>query len=275
MAAVSIAGIFRAGIFSPNHVGNDAAILNRVAAMLRRRGLTVNLYSEDQFIALGIGSEPVVINMCRDVRSLSRLHQLEEQGRVVINSGYGIRQCVRENMVRRLEAAGIPQPLSLVVATDENVRSRLESLEIGLCWIKRGDSPTIHKEDISRVRHAQEAQELLGEYFIRGIRSAVISRHAEGLALKFYGVAGTDFFHHFFPMGGQPPLDPDELRRVCTHAAQVLGVTVYGGDAIVNPADGSFVIISFNDWPSFAPCREEAAKGIVKLVSSHARKLMK
>ncbi len=275
MSGISIAGIFRAGIFSPNHVGNDATILNLVAGHLRRRGFTVNLYSEDQFIALGIGSEPLVINMCRDPRSVSRLHQLEQQGRRVINSGFGITQCIRENMVRRLEAAGVPQPTTLVVATDKNVRSRLESLGIERCWIKRGDSPTIHKEDVTHVRHSEEAQELLGEYFIRGIRSAVISRHVEGVHLKFYGVGSSYFFHYFFPMGEQPVLNVDRLHYVCVHAADALGVTVYGGDAVVDPTTGEFVIISFNDWPSFAPCRDAAARGITKCVTAEARKLLK
>lgn len=271
----TIAGIFRAGIFSPNHVGNDAAILNLVAAGLRRRGFAVNLYSEDQFIALGIGPESIVINMCRDPRSVSRLHQLEQQGRLVINSSLGITQCIRENMTRRLDAAGVPQPTSLVVQTDRNVRARLEELGIERCWIKRGDSPTIHKEDVTHVRHAEEAQELLSEYFIRGIKSAVIARHVSGCHLKFYGVAETDFFHYFFPMGEQPPLNEATLRHECFRAANALGVSIYGGDAIVDSQSGEFQIIAFNDWPSFAPCREAAAKGIIKLVASKARKTFK
>jgi hypothetical protein len=31
-------------------------------------------------------------------------------------------------------------------------------------------------------------------------------------------------------------------------------------------ADGSLWIIDFNDWPSFAPCREEAARAIARRV---------
>ena len=37
----------------------------------------------------------------------------------------------------------------------------------------------------------------------------------------------------------------------------MLNVPVYGGDCVVSE-DGSIRIIDFNDWPSFAPCREEA-----------------
>lgn len=38
MATTKIAAIMRAGVFSPNHVGNDATILNTVAEQLRKRG---------------------------------------------------------------------------------------------------------------------------------------------------------------------------------------------------------------------------------------------
>ena len=37
------------------------------------------------------------------------------------------------------------------------------------------------------------------------------------------------------------------------------------GDCIVSP-DGSIRIIDFNDWPSFAPCRTQAAPHIAKAI---------
>jgi hypothetical protein len=46
--------------------------------------------------------------------------------------------------------------------------------------------------------------------------------------------------------------------------ARCADVSVYGGDCVVR-ADGSFAIIDFNDWPSFACCREEAAETISSL----------
>ena len=47
MAEIKIAAVLRAGIYSPNHIGNDAAILNLVADQLRKRGCEVNMYSEE------------------------------------------------------------------------------------------------------------------------------------------------------------------------------------------------------------------------------------
>gem|GEM_PF-5242201 len=47
MAEINIAGIMRAGAYSPNHIGNDTAIFNAVAEQLRKRGCIVNTYSEE------------------------------------------------------------------------------------------------------------------------------------------------------------------------------------------------------------------------------------
>ena len=65
MAEIEIAGIMRAGDYSPNHIGNDAAIFNATAEQLRKRGYVVNIYSEEQFNA-GEIKEDVVLNMCRE-----------------------------------------------------------------------------------------------------------------------------------------------------------------------------------------------------------------
>ena len=72
MADIKIAGVMRAGAYSPNHIGNDAAIFNAVAEQLRKRGCEVNVYSEDQFIA-GEVHEHIVLNMCREQRSIKLL----------------------------------------------------------------------------------------------------------------------------------------------------------------------------------------------------------
>ena len=52
---------------------------------------------------------------------------------------------------------------------------------------------------------------------------------------------------------------------MCQRAADIMEVKIYGGDCIVSE-DGTIRIIDFNDWPSFAPCRAEAAPAIAKCV---------
>ncbi|MDE6842144.1 MAG: hypothetical protein K2J24_01320, partial [Muribaculaceae bacterium] len=112
MAEIKIAGVMRAGAYSPNHIGNDAAIFNAVAEHLRKRGCEVNVYNEEQFQKLDLPEE-IIVNMCREQASIAKLQALEEQGRLVINSGCGIENCTRERMTRLLLGHGIPYPDSL------------------------------------------------------------------------------------------------------------------------------------------------------------------
>lgn len=279
MAEIVIAGIMRAGAYSPNHIGNDAAIFNATADQLRKRGCTVNIYSEDQFIS-GKVSERIILNMCREQESIRLLQKMEDEGRIVINSGYGIENCTRERMTRILIGNNIPYPDSIIVNTNEAVIDELKKAGINNCWIKRGDFHAMHKEDVSYVRHAEEAQEVLQEYFYRGISRAVINRHLVGDLIKFYGIHNSPFFFWFYPfddghskygleaINGKSKgidFDIDELKDICHRAAEALDVRIYGGDCIVSP-EGKIEIIDFNDWPSFAPCRNEAAPFIAKSV---------
>lgn len=279
MAEIKIAGIMRAGAYSPNHIGNDAAIFNLTTEQLRKRGCEVKVYSEEQFIA-GEVKEDIIVDMCREHRSMVLLQQLEDAGALVINSGYGIENCTRERMTRILLGSNIPYPDSLIVDTDEVVKDRMVAAKMDRAWIKRGDFHAMHKEDVSYVRHPEEAQEVLQEYFLRGIKRAVINRHLVGDLIKFYGVRDTPFFYWFYPfdeghskyghetVNGHSrgiEFDVAGLRHICQQAADVLDVIVYGGDCIVDP-DGTIRIIDFNDWPSFAPCRQEAAPHIAKAI---------
>ena len=287
MADIEIAGIMRAGAYSPNHIGNDAAIFNAAAEQLRKRGYVVNIYSEEQF-KLNEIKENVILNMCREQSSIAKLQQLEDQGKLVINSGYGIENCTRERMTRILLGNNIPYPDSLIVDTNEAIKPLLKKSGFQSCWIKRGDFHAMHKEDVSFVRHPEEAQEVLQEYFLRGIKRAVINVHLTGDLVKFYGVRGTPFFFWFYPFDeghskyGHEAINGKsqgikfnlkEMKDICQRAAEDLNVVIYGGDCIVSP-EGEMRIIDFNDWPSFAPCRNEAAphiaKAVISLIKAHA-----
>ena len=289
MAEIKIAGIMRAGAYSPNHIGNDAAIFNVVAEQLRKRGCEVNVYSEDELIA-GKVNEKIIVNMCREQKSIAILQEKEDAGALVINSGYGIENCTRERMTRILIASDIPYPESIIVNTNEVIRDKLTGAGFSQAWIKRGDFHAMHKEDVSYVRHPEEAQDVLQEYFLRGIKRAVINRHLVGDLIKFYGVQGTPFFFWFYPfdeghskygheaINGKSrgiPFDLEKMQSICQKASEVLDVKIYGGDCIVSP-EGDIRIIDFNDWPSFAPCRNEAgphiAKCILSAIKAHTKK---
>ena len=249
----TFAAVQRHTLYSPNHIGNDAAIFNAVAERLKHAGHEVHFYTEQEFLTREL-TEHYIFNMIRSKEAVKRLQSYEEDGCMAVNSGFGIENCTN--------FPNLPMP----------------------CWVKRADFHAIHKEDVSYVRNEEEFRSLLSEYALRGIERVVVNEHLEGDLIKFYGVNGTDFFYWFYPfemkhskfglekINGEPTgisFNVETLQRICNQAASVLKVDVYGGDAIV-AADGSMRIIDFNDWPSFAPCREEAADAISELILKKA-----
>lgn len=277
MANIKIAAIMRAGAYSPNHIANDASILSNVAEQLRKRGCEVNIYSEES-LNRGDVTERVVINMCREARSLEALERMGAEGAVVINQPAGIGNCIRERQTRIFIGSNIPFPESIITSTDRVVRDELLRRDFTKCWVKRADNYAMHKEDVSYVRTPDEAQEVLQEYFLRGIKRAVISRHVKGDIVKFYGIVGSPFFYWYYPYdtdrlhsdASESKATETALRDICTRAADELGLMVYGGDAVID-AEGRITIIDFNDWPSFAPCRVAASTAIAKAVLSTVR----
>ena len=279
MADISVAAVLRAGIFSPNHIANDAAILHAVVAELRKRGAQVRVYSEEEFVDADI-REDVVLAMCRGERAIGKLQRLEDDGLIVMNSGYGIENCIRMIMVRLLQQAAVRIPDSIVVDTDVDVRKMLRKAGFGPCWVKKGEAPVHHLEDIARCRYVEEAQEILHEFFFRHISKAVVSRVVDGEKIRCYGIASSGVFHAILPLRtpdgddasrALPPALFDEVKAVCMKAADVLKVDVYGCDMVLD-ADGVCWLVNFDDWPSFAPIRKEAARAIAKAVLARVRK---
>ena len=271
MQKPTITGITRSSVFSPNHIGNDAAIFNGVAGYIREKGYPVTVYTEQEFLSLS--ENPVyAFTMLRDPAAIKRMQQWELAGCRCVNSAFGIESTGRECMTKLLMANQIPYPESIIAQTSEQVIALLEARGFTSCWIKRSDFHAIHREDVAYARHPEEVQSLLTEYALRDIDRVVINKHLEGDLVKFYGVADTPFFYRFYPnenshskfgwekINGNSraiPFDVQKLQELCSQAAEVLNLLVFGGDCIVS-TDGIIRIIDFNDWPSFAPCRTEA-----------------
>ena len=55
-----ILGISRANIYSPNHIGNDAAIFNLTCSALKEFGLDVRVMDENEFLQSGTDRKSVV-----------------------------------------------------------------------------------------------------------------------------------------------------------------------------------------------------------------------
>lgn len=278
---MNIIAIKRKEHFSPNHIGNDTAILNAVCTALIAGGVEVRSCEEEEFLAQVDFPYDIVLNMGRSQQVLSKLQMLEDAGKPVVNSAYGVVQCFRKNMTLALLKNNVPYPRSIIVDTASDVSWAVKELDGEAIWIKRGDFHAIHREDVSFASSLDQAQSIVEEYALRGIPEAVLSVHLPGDLVKFYAVRGTDFFYWFYPyehnhhkyavyeqINGLTlhyPFDIEALRAAATQAATVLGVIVYGGDAII-AADGTFQIIDLNDWPSFAPCREEAGLAIANFL---------
>jgi hypothetical protein len=281
----TITGIPRASVFSPNHIGNDAAIFNGVAEYLRETGYEVLIRSEQDFINLDENPQRV-FTMMRNQEAIRRLQEWEQLGCRSVNSAFGIEQCGRERMTRLLLDNDIPYPDSIIVSTRDDIAEVVNALRqrgYRSFWLKRGDFHAIHREDVTYVRRPEEAPEMLAEYALREIDKVVINEHLEGDLIKFYGVAGTSFFYQFYPFDSNHskfgleqingkaqgiPFDQEALREICRRACEVLQIIVYGGDCIISP-DGTIRIIDFNDWPSFAPCRREAIPVISDAIISN------
>ena len=284
----NIAGIVRGNCYSPNHVGNDAAVFNETIRHLELAGYEVTTYTEEDVLNREV-LEPVIFTMARSKEVVEKLKEYENRGAVVVNSGYGISNCTREQMTRLLVDNNIPHPRSIITPTkDHHIAQRLKEEGMDNCWIKRGDFHAIHREDVTYVRHIEEAEGILSEYALRGIPNAVINEHLVGDLVNFYGVAGSDFFYWFYPFNmnhskfGHEQINGkatgiafsvEDMHAICERSAQVLKVKIYGGDCIISP-EGEIRIIDFNDWPSFAPCRDQAAPHIARCIIESGKDLL-
>jgi glutathione synthase/RimK-type ligase-like ATP-grasp enzyme len=263
------AAIRRKTEFSPNHVVNDLLIINQTAEVLRDLGDEVTMYDEGVITPDSV-KERLVVSMAQGPLGSATLLKIEERGALVINSPQAVMNCYRIAMVRLLPAAGIPFPRSVVVSTDSDITPRQAGFTSSKVWIKRGDVHAVHKEDVSLANTDDEEGTLLKEFHSRNIKEAILQEHLDGDTVKFYAVRESDLFHWYYLNGVYlTKFDDRRLREMAAASAAALNLYVYGGDAIIG-RDGTITIIDINDWPSFAPVREEASRHIAQLIHRKA-----
>jgi len=281
---MEVLGVKRGSKYSPNHVGNDDAIFNLTVKSLEERGCKVTICNETEFLDLAEVTQQFIVTMARQKKVIKKLKMLEVMGKTVINSAFGIENCFRTNVTNHLMGNGIPHPKSNIVLTYNPGPETFDDLGTNGYWLKRGDFHAIHKEDVTFAATEQEAREIIQEFKLRGIEDVVISENLPGDLVKFYGIQGSDFFYWFYPydhnhhkykeyeeINGKSmkyPFSVDDLQAQANKASKVVNIHIYGGDAIVGK-DGTFHIIDFNDWPSFAPCRDKAAPFIAGSIFEH------
>lgn len=262
--------VYRAPVFSPNSVKKDKAILEAVGGVLEERGYDVEYIQEEELMAGHEGD--LYLTMGRLPETLDILAQKEQDGCTVINTTKGVRLATSRLLIDRM-------------MRENNIPTA--PLCDGPCgergyWLKRGDAAAQSLYDVQYAKTWDDVERKLVYFHNRGISDVLVCEHIEGDVVKFYGVQGTDFFRIFYPTDdGQTkfgdearngeahhyPFDVAQLQNDANRLSQLAGLPVYGGDCIVRP-DGSYAIIDFNDWPSFARCRDEAAKAIASLVGA-------
>lgn len=274
-----ILGISRATRFSPHSVDRDAAIFAAVSNRMLRGNNYVAVISEDLYITVDLSEFDLVYSMARDPRVVADLAKAEEaQGLLVFNSARALLRANRAELTETFARNGVAQPASRIARLDDtHAAEALSDLTYPL-WLKRGDACAQNADDVRFVASPDELSPALEALRHNGTSVVVASEHAEGDLVKFYGVQGTDFFSWSYPTDGSfskfgleahngaprhYPFSAEALQALATRAAEASRLTIYGGDAVVCP-DGTLQLIDFNDWPSFAPCRKEAAKAIAR-----------
>ncbi|QUB66446.1 nucleotidyltransferase family protein [Prevotella melaninogenica] len=267
--------IQRAACYSPNSEEKDLAILQEVGCFFD----DVNIVGEGEFVenfstynqlisAESVGAVNAyyqIISMARSPKALDCLEQLEQRGIRVLNPSVGIRACQRSNVEKVMRENHLPLPPD---KGDDGY------------WVKRADAAAQSKEDVCFCHDWAEVEKIKSTFMQRGITDIVTQAHVKGDVVKFYGVEGTDFFRYYYSgddtetkfgdeeRNGKPqyyPFSSSDLQTDAEKLACLLQTPIYGGDAIIQE-DGSYVIIDFNDFPSFSKCRKEAAKAIFERV---------
>jgi hypothetical protein len=245
--------IGRAARFSPNSVGKDMAILAAVRQQLSACGFACDDIVIEDVPTADIAASDAYVSMGRRQDTLNWLGEYEKQYIPVVNCTASVMWCnMRSSLMQLLESEdGISVP-PLIGGNGY--------------WVKRGYGSTECDEDLQYAADRDEADRLCEQFYRRGINDVDVRAHVAGDLIKCYAVQGTDFFR-WYTVGEslQTPFDERALERMMRKAADMIQLDVYGGDCIIRP-DGQPVLIDLNDWPSFSPCRDEAAQAITKRI---------
>jgi hypothetical protein len=268
-----LVAVYRRSSYSPQqHRSNDTAILAATAAELARRGWRVTDTSEEEVERGRLPAAGLYLNMCQGSLASEQLMPLEADGALVVNRPTSVLNCHRHRLVKRMAESGLAFPRTLIQASSAPPPSP-EALaafapDHEKVWIKRGDVHAERREDVVATT-AGALAETLGAFAERGIPWVAVQQHVPGPVVKFYGVTGGDFFRWYGADAGfgreRPAVDEERLKALAFAAAGLLGLEVFGGDVAV-PAPERPVLIDINDWPSFAPFREEAARAIAAYI---------
>jgi len=269
-----LVAIYRNPSYSPlQHGVNDTAILDATVARLEARGWRAIKTSEREVEQGCLPAAELYLNMCQGSLAAEQLMPLECDGVVVVNRPSSALNCHRYRLVKRLGDSGVPFPHTLIHATSASLppAGELKALcpDHQKVWVKRGDVHAERPEDVVATP-LEQVGETLRAFTLRGIRWVALQEHVPGPVVKFYGVTDGHFFNWYGSEAGfageRPAVDEHRLKALAFQAAAILGLEVFGGD-VAFPEPDRPVLIDINDWPSFAPFREDAAQAIAAYIT--------
>lgn len=279
-----VLGISRGTRFSPNLVGNDAAIFVAVMDELRMMGHEVCTIDEEAMVGHDYMRYDRVMTMARDVFSLVMLEKetdVETQSKFV-NSINGILTCTNKaSVATQMLEVGIPQPEFLVGKQRDLLFCSTVSKDdiVPPVWLKNCEGCAVVADDTVFCPTKQDFDAAFAQMEEREVNLWMVQEHQRGDLVKFYGVEGTDFFRWMYASQGHSKFgleavngkekgyafDATRLKHYADLLAKRVNVPIYGGDAVIDE-EGGFWFIDFNDFPSFSCCREAAARAIAKRI---------
>ncbi len=268
-----LVAVYRRPSYSPlQHRSNDTAILAATAAELDRRGWRVTNTTEEEVEQGRLPAARLYLNMCQGSLASEQLMPLEADGAAVVNRPTSVLNCPRHRLVRHMAGSNLAFPRTLIQPSSAPPPPRELLQELASdhrkLWIKRGDVHAERREDVVATT-LDDLGALLAAFAGRGIPWVALQQHVPGPVVKFYAVTDGRFFRWYGADAGfggeRPAIDEDRLKALAFDAAALLGLEVFGGD-VAFPRRDRPVLIDINDWPSFAPFREEAARAIAEYI---------
>jgi glutathione synthase/RimK-type ligase-like ATP-grasp enzyme len=263
---MKIFGIYRERIFSPGKFREDAAILDAVLQALLRAGHETLAVAAESMNG-GFAGADLILSMAQSDRVLGILGKAERSRIPVVNAVSAVRNCYRRALIEVLARTWIPMPAGRIVSVTAMEASGYfrEQREY---WLKRGDLHALGPGDVVRIGSPEELPGALAHFRGQGVEHVLVQKHVEGPCVKFYGVGVEPecFFRAYLSASGEDiTVRAGKLSETARAAAGSVGLEIYGGDAIY-AADGTWVLIDLNDWPTFSLCRETAARAIIELL---------
>jgi len=268
-----LVAVYRRPSYSPlQHRSNDTAILAATAAELDRRGWRVTNTTEEEVEQGRLPAARLYLNMCQGSLASEQLMPLEADGAAVVNRPTSVLNCHRHRLVRHMAGSNLAFPRTVIQPSSAPPPPRELLQELASdhqrLWIKRGDVHAERREDVVATT-LDDLGPLLAAFAGRGIPWVALQQHVPGPVVKFYAVTDGRFFRWYGADAGfggeRPVIDEDRLKAIAFDAAALLGLEVFGGD-VAFPRRDRPVLIDINDWPSFAPFREEAARAIAEYI---------